>query len=406
MLRKGIVRPVNIEVRGSGGPEGWPAPGCRCASCRRAAADGRIRAPFRVLVDGVLELSGAGAGGAVGVGGAVEVGGAGGAAGYQVRALAGGWDVTAPDGTRLLAGPRPEVPAGTARYDAVLLDLVGDAAQLGLLRAQGLVTGGTLVLAGFADHRVRSERELARRCAFWGATPVRDGDVWTVPAAGQAWPPDAGPLGEAGPLGRRGHVRAPPARRPWRVLVLGGAGSGKSAEAELRLAAEPEVTYVATGRTDPADPEWTARITAHQARRPSWWRTLETTDLAGVLTGARSGGPGTGRGAVLVDSVTAWLAAAMDDCGVWAAAGADGAAPERAGAAARLAERTDALVAAWRQAAGYVVAVSDETGLGVVPDTRAGRLFRDELGRLNQRLAAEADEFTVVVAGRPLLTAD
>jgi adenosylcobinamide kinase/adenosylcobinamide-phosphate guanylyltransferase len=187
------------------------------------------------------------------------------------------------------------------------------------------------------------------------------------------------------------------------VLVLGGAGSGKSAEAELRLAAEPEVTYVATGRTDPADPEWTARITAHQARRPSWWHTLETTDLAGVLTGAQSGGPGTGRGAILVDSVTAWLAAAMDDCGVWAAAGT---APERAGPAARLAERTDALVAAWRQAAGYVVAVSDETGLGVVPDTHAGRLFRDELGRLNQRLAAEADEFTVVVAGRPLLTAD
>ena len=74
--------------------------------------------------------------------------------------------------------------------------------------------------------------------------------------------------------------------------MLGGAGSGKSAEAELRLAAEPEVTYVATGRTDPADPEWTARITAHQARRPSWWHTLETTDLAGVLTGARSGGAG------------------------------------------------------------------------------------------------------------------
>jgi adenosylcobinamide kinase / adenosylcobinamide-phosphate guanylyltransferase len=332
-----------------------------------------------VLVDGVVELAGAGAG-AEGAG----------AAGYQVRALAGGWDVTAPDGTRLLAGPRPEVPAGSARYDAVLLDLAGDAAQLGLLRARGLVTGGTLVLAGWADHRVRSERELARRCAFWGATPARDGDVWSVPAAGPA----------TGPAAR--------ARRPWRVLVLGGAGSGKSAEAEQRLAAEPEVTYVATGRTDPADPEWTSRIDAHQARRPSWWHTLESTDLAGVLTGARSGVPGAARGAVLVDSVTAWLAAAMDDCGAWDAAGAasDRAGPDMADSAARLAERTDALVAAWRQAAGYVVAVSDETGLGVVPDTRAGRLFRDELGRLNQRLAAEADEFTVVVAGRPLLTAD
>jgi adenosylcobinamide kinase/adenosylcobinamide-phosphate guanylyltransferase len=194
--------------------------------------------------------------------------------------------------------------------------------------------------------------------------------------------------------------------RPWRVLVLGGAGSGKSAEAELRLAAEPEVTYVATGRTDPADPEWTARIAVHQARRPSWWRTLENTDLAGLLRAER--------GAILVDSVTTWLAAAMDDCGAWAVTDADGAGAGGAGAggagaggaAAQLAERTDDLVAAWRQAEGYVVAVSDETGLGVVPETRTGRLFRDELGRLNQRLAAESDEFTVVMAGRPMLAAD
>jgi adenosylcobinamide kinase/adenosylcobinamide-phosphate guanylyltransferase len=345
---------MKIEVLGSGGAEGWPAPGCRCASCQRARAGGGVaREPFRVLVDGVLiEEMARGAGG------------------YQVRRLAGGWDVTAPDGTRLLAGRRPEVPAGTARYDAALLDLVGDAAQLGLLRAQGVVTGPTLVLAMFADHRVRSEGELARRCRFWAAVLPRDGDTFSVPA------------------------RAAPAerRRPWRVLVLGGAGSGKSAEAELRLAAEPEVTYVATGRVDPADPEWTARIAAHQRRRPSWWRTAESTDLAGALR--------TAHGAVLVDSVTTWLAAAMDDCGAWADTGGAG------GAAGRLAERTDALVAAWRQADGQVVAVSDETGLGVVPDTRAGRWFRDELGRLNQRLAAESDEFTVVVAGRPMLAAD
>jgi adenosylcobinamide kinase / adenosylcobinamide-phosphate guanylyltransferase len=335
-----------------------------------------------VLVDGVLELSGSGAVSVAGGAAASE-----GAAGYRVRPLAGGWDVTAPDGTRLLAGPHPEIPAGTARYDAALLDLVADAAQLGLLRAQGLVTGGTLVLAGWADHRIRSERELARRCAFWGATPARDGDSWSVPVA-------------------TGTAATGPAV-PSRVLVLGGAGSGKSAEAELRLAAEPEVTYVATGRADPADPEWTARIAAHRARRPSWWHTLESTDLAGVL--------GTAYGALLVDSVTAWLAAAMDDCGAWEdggtgaakVAGVAGSGVAGAGAAgARLAERIDALVAAWRQAEGYVVAVSDETGLGVVPDTRAGRLFRDELGRLNQRLAAEADEFTVIVAGRPMLTAD
>ena len=60
------------------------------------------------------------------------------------------------------------------------------------------------------------------------------------------------------------------------------------------------------------------------------------------------------------------------------------------------------LVGAWRQARGYVVAVSDETGLGVVPATPAGRLFRDELGRLNQALAAESEEAELIVAGRVL----
>jgi adenosylcobinamide kinase/adenosylcobinamide-phosphate guanylyltransferase len=103
---------------------------------------------------------------------------------------------------------------------------------------------------------------------------------------------------------------------------------------------------------------------------------------------------------VLVDSVTTWLAAAMDECGAWDG----GAAAETS--RARLAGLIDGFVAAWRQTRGYVVAVSDETGLGVVPETRAGRRFRDELGRLNQRLAADANDFTVIVAGRPLMTAD
>ncbi|HEY0718166.1 MAG TPA: bifunctional adenosylcobinamide kinase/adenosylcobinamide-phosphate guanylyltransferase [Streptosporangiaceae bacterium] len=342
---------MEIEARGCGGPGGWPEPGCRCASCLRAA-DGPPRQPFRVLVDGALELTGPGWDGS-------------GQAGYDVRPLAGGWDVTAPDGTRLLAaagpGARPRVPPGTARYDAVLLDLVGDPAQLGLLRGTGAVTGSTLVLAMFGDHRIRSGRELARRCRIWGAVLPRDGDTFTVP----------------------GPARAGERRRPWRVLILGGARSGKSAEAELRVAAEPSVTYVATGRMDAADADWAARIAAHRARRPAWWHTAETTDLAGVLQKAR--------GAVLVDSVTAWLAAMMDECRVW-----DGA----AAAAGQLAERTAGLVAAWRQADAYVVAVSDETGLGIVPETRAGRLFRDELGLLNQQLAAESEDFTMVIAGR------
>ena len=92
-----------------------------------------------------------------------------------------------------------------------------------------------------------------------------------------------------------------------------------------------------------------------------------------------------------MDSITTWLAAAMDECGAWDAI---------PGPAGLLAGRIAGLVAAWRDATAYVVAVSDETGLGIVPETAAGRMFRDELGRLNQLLAAESDEVIMVVAGR------
>jgi adenosylcobinamide kinase/adenosylcobinamide-phosphate guanylyltransferase len=93
-----------------------------------------------------------------------------------------------------------------------------------------------------------------------------------------------------------------------------------------------------------------------------------------------------------VDSVTTWVAALMDDSGVWA---------EEPDALERLAARCDALLAAWTATSAHIVAVSDEVGLGVVPETRSGRLFRDTLGAVNQRLAATADEVWFVVAGLP-----
>jgi adenosylcobinamide kinase/adenosylcobinamide-phosphate guanylyltransferase len=169
------------------------------------------------------------------------------------------------------------------------------------------------------------------------------------------------------------------------VLVLGGARSGKSERAELRLAGEPDVTYVATTANGAGDPDWAARVAAHRARRPAWWRTVETTDLASVLA--------TARGALLIDGIGTWLAAVLDHCGAWDSRGA---------AQEELAEAIGGLLGAWRQTSAYVVAVSDETGLGVVPATPAGRLFRDELGRLNQALAAESEEAELVVAGRAL----
>jgi adenosylcobinamide kinase/adenosylcobinamide-phosphate guanylyltransferase len=358
---------MRVLVRGSGGLSGWPQPGCRCASCRRAAA-GRARGRSAVVVDGAVTLGVSGAGEARGAGG-------GGPVVTELEDAAGaglgGWEVTAADGARLLYPARPGAvpvpPRHAAPYQAAFLDMLGDPAQLGGLRARGLVTAGTIVAVAFADHRVPSEAELRRRCGFWRVALPGDGDQVTTGRSAKA------PVGAA-PQG------------PWRVLVLGGARSGKSARAELRLAGEPDVTYVAAGAGSPDDAEWAARVAAHRARRPAWWRTAETTDLAGVLAAAR--------GALLIDGIGTWLAAVLGDCGAWD--------DTRGRWQARLAGRTAELLRAWRQTRARVVAVSDEAGLGVVPGTSAGRLFRDELGRLNQALAAESEETELVIAGRAL----
>jgi len=167
-----------------------------------------------------------------------------------------------------------------------------------------------------------------------------------------------------------------------RVLVLGGSRSGKSAFAESLMAGHEDVTYLATSAGAPDDAEWAARVAAHRARRPAGWSTLETTAPSDLLR----------RGTVLVDSVTTWVAALMDETSAWSD---DPEAPQR------LAGRCDALVNAWAMTPAHVVAVSDEVGLGVVPETRAGRLFRDVLGEVNQRLAGTADEVWFVVAGLP-----
>ena len=336
---------MHVLVAGSGGAAGWPEPGCRCASCLRA---GPARTAGRIVVGGVLEL---------GAGIAPRV-----PAGYQVRGLDGGWDVTTPAGERLLypAGPGavPVPPAGAAPYDVAFLDLLGDPFQLGRLRAAGLIGTDTVTAVAFGDHRVPSAAELRRRCTFWQVEMPADGQLIAT-------------------------ARSVVKSRPWRVLVLGGARSGKSEQAELRLAGEPDVTYVATGPAADADPDWAARVAAHRARRPAWWRTAETTGLAEVLTSAR--------GALLIDGIGTWLTAVLTECGAW-----------ELGTEQNVEERTARLIAAWRQTEAHVVAVSDETGLGVVPATPAGRRFRDELGRLNQVLAAESEEAERVVAGRVL----
>jgi len=180
---------------------------------------------------------------------------------------------------------------------------------------------------------------------------------------------------------------AHPKPRPRRVLVLGGARSGKSATAENMLTDFPEVDYVATGAAAGDDTEWAERIRRHQLRRPAGWRTTETLDLGALLA---SLGETAAAGPVLVDCLSTWLAAVMDECGVWT---------DEADADKLLADRVDALVTAWRRSPRYVVAVSSEVGSGVVPASASGRRFRDELGTLNARMAAAADEVWLCVAG-------
>lgn len=167
-----------------------------------------------------------------------------------------------------------------------------------------------------------------------------------------------------------------------RVLIVGGARSGKSAHAEALLHGEDAVDYVATAQHDPADAEWAERIARHRERRPAHWTTIETTDLAALLAA-----PGQ---ATLVDSITAWLVAAMDAVDAWT--GTDQPRED-------LAREIDRTVGAWAATERLVIAVSDEVGSGIVPEAASARAFRDALGLLNQRLAASADEVWLVVAG-------
>ncbi len=163
------------------------------------------------------------------------------------------------------------------------------------------------------------------------------------------------------------------------------------------MAAEPDVTYVATGPSRDDDPDWAARVKAHQTRRPAHWRTLETTDLATVLT--------TETGVLLIDAIGTWLTAVIDAANAWPPSTPDspsGSSVEDHEAAIQAVRREcDALIDAWRQTtARAVVAVSDEVGLGLIPPTPGGRLFRDLLGDLNQSLATQSEDAALVVTSR------
>ncbi|MBZ5734065.1 bifunctional adenosylcobinamide kinase/adenosylcobinamide-phosphate guanylyltransferase [Nocardioides sp. TRM66260-LWL] len=177
-----------------------------------------------------------------------------------------------------------------------------------------------------------------------------------------------------------------------RVLVTGGVRCGKSRHAESLLRGHDDVVYLAPGPVpedaDPPDPDWQARIDRHRASRPAGWTTRESADLAGALRSVR--------GALLVDCLGTWLTRLLDD-GLWEAS-----AEEVAAAVETALDDVVAALAGRPADAGPVVLVSNEVGWGVVPAHRSGRLFRDHLGVVNQRIAAVADEVHLVVAGRVL----
>lgn len=170
--------------------------------------------------------------------------------------------------------------------------------------------------------------------------------------------------------------------RGLRTLVLGGARSGKSAYAEEVAGRLGPVRYVATAILDPTDADFVARVAVHRVRRPGSWRVVEDDPIT-VL--------GESAPVTLIDDLGTWLTARLDARAAWEA-------PR-----GTVGPDIDALVAAVTGYADRLLIVSPEVGLGVVPATASGRLFQDELGTLNQRLAAVCDEVVLVVAGVPVV---
>lgn len=169
------------------------------------------------------------------------------------------------------------------------------------------------------------------------------------------------------------------------TVLLGGARSGKSTLAvELGHRHRGPVAYVATAEA--LDSDMATRIDRHRLERPPDWRTIEEPlDLTGAIEASTTPG-----GLVIVDCLTLWVSNALmadwrdEEIEVNAATAA----------------------AAVGSAAADFVVVSNEVGLGLVPDTALGRRYRDLLGRVNQMWAAAADPTLLVVAGRALALTD
>jgi adenosylcobinamide kinase/adenosylcobinamide-phosphate guanylyltransferase len=161
------------------------------------------------------------------------------------------------------------------------------------------------------------------------------------------------------------------------VLITGGARSGKSRRAEMRARAFPgRPVYIATAEA--LDAEMAERIEKHRARRGNEWLEREVPlDLIPALLATDGGG------ARLIDCLTLWLSNLLHAQRDWAKA---------------VSELAEAL----SRQKSPVIMVTNEVGLGIVPDNTLARAYRDAAGQMNQRIAAAADEVEFVVAGLPM----
>jgi adenosylcobinamide kinase/adenosylcobinamide-phosphate guanylyltransferase len=161
------------------------------------------------------------------------------------------------------------------------------------------------------------------------------------------------------------------------TLILGGARSGKTSRALGLCDAFPRRVYIATAEAH--DGEMTARIAAHKAERGDLWTTVEAPlDLHQAIRDLPSGDA-----VCVVDCLTLWLSNLM-------------------GAERDIDEETARLCDAIAAAPCALVLVSNEVGLGIVPDNALARTFRDHQGRLNQAVAATVDCVEFIAAGLPM----
>lgn len=169
------------------------------------------------------------------------------------------------------------------------------------------------------------------------------------------------------------------------ILILGGARSGKSNHAQrLALEAGGEVLFVATA--EPLDEEMRVRIEAHRKARPAHWRTIELP--YGIGAGIKKNRRGAG--VVIIDCLTLLVSNLICHEG------------SVEGAVKRVRREIASLLRCLDSTEASFIIVSNEVGLGLVPENKLGRLYRDLLGEVNRRVAVRADEVLLMVAGIPV----